>query len=64
MAGEQQDQISTPIVPNDANFVLKFANTNFNRAVTIEPDTETIIPLNLKKKLMIKISNAHLTEGN
>lgn len=62
MAANEQEQQGGMIIPW-SNFVLKFANTNINRAVTIDTDTQTIIPLNLRKKIITKIWNENINNG-
>jgi len=43
----------TPDIPS--NFILKFVDTNLNRAINIEPDTPTIIMLDLKKNVITRV---------
>jgi len=38
-----------------SNFILKFVDTNLNRAINIEPDTPTIIMLDLKKNVITRV---------
>jgi len=62
MAANEQEQQSQSIVPW-SNFVLKFADTNINRAITIDTDMQAIIPLNLRKKIITKIWNGNINNA-
>ena len=38
-----------------ANFALKFVDTTVNKSVTIEPDQQTIILIDLKKNVITQV---------
>ncbi len=47
---------TVPVAPDiPSNFILKFVDTNLNRSINIEPDSSTIIMLDLKKNVITRV---------
>jgi len=55
MATASGDTIAPVEIDLPANFALKFVDTTVNKSVTIEPDQQTIILIDLKKNVITQV---------
>jgi len=55
MATASGDTTAPVEIDLPANFALKFVDTTVNKSVTIEPDQQTIILIDLKKNVITQV---------